>query len=242
MSAVMTQQQLPSMPEPANILDVIARAANDPNTDVSKMEKLLEMYERISSRRAESDFNDAMAMAQSEMGRIAADAVNPQTRSKYVSYTKLDKVLRPIYTRHGFAISFDTADSTKPDHVRVVAYVARGGYSRTYQVDMPADGKGAKGGDVMTKTHASGAAISYGTRYLLKAIFNVAVGDEDVDGNQPKEHISEAQIKNLESLITETSSDRAKFLKYLKVDRLDQILADAYPSVVKLLEAKRVRS
>jgi hypothetical protein len=242
MSAVMTQQQLPAMPEPANILDVIARAANDPNTDVAKMEKLLEMFERISSRRAESDFNDAMAMAQSEMGRIAADAVNPQTRSKYVSYTKLDKVLRPIYTRHGFAISFDTADSTKPDHVRVVAYVARGGYSRTYQVDMPADGKGAKGGDVMTKTHASGAAISYGTRYLLKAIFNVAVGDEDVDGNAPKEQISEAQIKRLEALIAETGSDRAKFLKYLKVDRLDQILTDAYPSVVKLLEAKKVRS
>ena len=48
---------------------------------------------------------------------------------------------------------------------------------------MPADGKGAKGGDVMTKTHASGAAISYGSRYLLKAIFNLAIGEEDADGN-----------------------------------------------------------
>ena len=48
---------------------------------------------------------------------------------------------------------------------------------------MPSDGKGAKGGDVMTKTHATGAAMSYGMRYLLKFIFNVAVGEDDTDGN-----------------------------------------------------------
>ncbi len=51
---------------------------------------------------------------------------------------------------------------------------------------MPADGKGAKGGDVMTKTHAVGAAKSYGKRYLLKDIFNIAIGEEDTDGNVPK--------------------------------------------------------
>jgi hypothetical protein len=49
---------------------------------------------------------------------------------------------------------------------------------------MPADGKGAKGGDVMTKTHAIGAAVTYGKRYLLGMIFNIAVGgDVDDDGN-----------------------------------------------------------
>ena len=44
-------------------------------------------------------------------------------------------------------------------------------------------GKGAKGGDVMTKTHAFGSGTSYGMRYLLKMIFNVAIGEEDDDGN-----------------------------------------------------------
>ena len=35
----------------------------------------------------------------------------------------------------------------------------------------------------MTKTHATGAATQYGMRYLLKMIFNVAVGENDKDGN-----------------------------------------------------------
>jgi hypothetical protein len=47
---------------------------------------------------------------------------------------------------------------------------------------MPVDGKGARGGDVMTKTHAMGSGISYGMRYLLRMIFNLAI-DQDDDGN-----------------------------------------------------------
>jgi hypothetical protein len=239
MSAVIASNQLP---EPANILDVIARAANDPQTDVAKMEKLLEMFERISAKKSETEFNTGMTECQKAMRPVVAKEENSQTHSKYASYADLDKALRPIYTANGFAISYDTADSPKADHIRVLAYVTRGGYSRSYQVDMPADGKGAKGGDVMTKTHAAGAAMSYGMRYLLKMIFNVSVGEDDKDGNEPTEGITESQVADLEALISETSSDRTKFLKYLKVKSLADIPAANYSTVVKLLEAKRSRS
>jgi hypothetical protein len=54
---------------------------------------------------------------------------------------------------------------------------------RRYHVDMPADGKGAKGGDVMTKTHATASALTYAKRYLLLQIFALAIGESDDDGN-----------------------------------------------------------
>jgi hypothetical protein len=243
MSAVITQQQLPGMPEPANLLEIVSRAASDPNIEVAKVEKLLELYERIQAKTAEAQFNEAMTKAQSEIGRIGADATNPQTRSQYASYAKLDSVLRPIYTANGFSLSFDEGDSPKPDHVRVLCHVARGGYTRTYHKDMPADGKGAKGGDVMTKTHAAGAAMSYGMRYLLKGIFNIAVGEEDTDGNAPVgDTLTKEQIANIVALITETGSDKAKFLAYMKAKTLEEIPQTAYSTMVKLLEAKRARS
>ncbi len=167
----------------ASLMEVISRAAADPNTDVDKLERLLGMYERISAQQAETAFNEAMNDAQAELGPIAADANNPQTKSKYASYPKLDKAVRPVYSKHGFSLSFGTAEGAQTDYVRVTCLVShRMGHSRAYHVDMPADGKGAKGGDVMTKTHAVGAAMSYGQRYLLKLIFNIAVGDDD-DGN-----------------------------------------------------------
>lgn len=166
------------------MISMIERAARDPSVDVDKLERLMLMQERMQAKQAESAFNDGMSDAQARMRTIGADANNPQTRSKYASYGKLDKALRPIYTDNGFSLSFDTGNDAPADCVRVLCYVShKAGHSRTYHVDMPADGKGAKGGDVMTKTHAVGAGMSYGMRYLLKMIFNVAVGEEDVDGN-----------------------------------------------------------
>jgi len=169
--------------EAVSFLHMIERASRDPAVDIDKMERLMQMHERMVDKKAEADFNDAMTSCQAETRSIAADANNPQTRSKYASYAAMDRALRPIYTKHGISISYGTEESPKPEHVRVIAYVARGGYTRKYQADMPADGKGAKGGDVMTKTHAAGAAMSYGARYLLKGIFNIAVGEDDDDGN-----------------------------------------------------------
>src|SRR5690242_15797998 len=167
-------------------LAMIEKVAATPNINVDTLDRLLAMQERVMVSNAEEAFNEAMTVCQSEMKSIIADATNPQTRSKYATFQRLDTKLRPLYTKHGFAISFNTAPTDK-EAVRVLAYVSRGRYTRSYQVDVPADGKGAKGGDVMTKTHAVGAAMSYGARYLLKFIFNVAVGEEDVDGNMPKD-------------------------------------------------------
>lgn len=188
MELVPAGAQVPAIPEkPTPTIEIFERLARDKDMDVDKLDKLMQMYERQAARVAEEQFNAAMSGAQRAMRPIAADAENPQTRSKYASYGQLDRALRPIYTEHTFGVSYDSADSPLQEHVRVLAYVTHGGgHARTYHIDMPNDGKGAKGGDVMTKTHATGAAMSYGMRYLLKMIFNVAVGEDDRDGNTVK--------------------------------------------------------
>jgi hypothetical protein len=225
------------------LLAAIANAARDPAVDVEKMRQLFALRKQITDEANEATFNIAMSQAQQEMGRISTDAVNSQTRSKYATYGKLDKALRPIYTKHGFAISFNEGETAKPDYVRVLAYVTHtGGFSRTYHRDMPADGKGAKGGDVMTLTHAAGAAQSYGMRYLLKAIFNVAVGEDDTDGNDATPRISETQIADLEALMSEVNAKRDAFMRYYKIDKLADIPASSYDTVVKSLVAKRKKS
>jgi hypothetical protein len=172
-------------PQSADLMLMFERLASDPNASVEKIERLMALWERGEARKSEVQFNAAMSEAQREMRPVMADAYNPQTKSKYASYEALDRRLRPIYTAHGFGLSFGTADSPHELHVRVTCLVTHAaGHSRPYHIDMPADGKGAKGGDVMTRTHATGSAVSYGMRYLLKMIFNVAVGDEDDDGNR----------------------------------------------------------
>jgi hypothetical protein len=164
-------------------LQMIERAARDPSIDIDKLDRLLQMRERENARVAEKAFNAALAEAQIEMHPVATDSDNPQARSRYASYAALDRAVRPIYAGHGFALSFNTADAPGPEQARIVCDACHaGGHTRRYHIDMPVDGKGARGGDVMTKTHAMGSGVSYGMRYLLRMIFNLAI-DQDDDGN-----------------------------------------------------------
>jgi len=172
--------------EALSVLSMIERAARDPETDVGKFERLVAVWERIEHRRAEQAFGTAMALAQSEAHLVKPNKQNTQTGSMYATYAALDLMLRPIYIKHGFSLSFGTEPIDQPDKVRVVCYVAHaGGFTRVYQADVPADGKGAKGGEVMSKTHAFGSGVTYGKRYLVGMIFNLAftTKEDDDDGN-----------------------------------------------------------
>lgn len=214
-------------PQPDTMLSLIARAAHDPNIDIDKMERLMAMKERMDAKTAEQSFNDAMNAAQAEVRAIGWDKQNGQTHSAYVTYAKMDAFVRPIYIRHGFALSFDTGDSVNPQEVRFLCYAShKDGHTRTYKVDMPADGKGAKGNDVMTRTHAFGSATSYGRRYLLKMIFNIVEAAEDDDGvsaSKVEKAKSQAQLAWEETWNALTEDQREMLIKFSQ--EIIQILA-----------------
>ena len=108
----------------------------------------------------------------------------PANQEPLCPLAAVDRAIRPIYSKHGLFPSFNTAPSEHgPEWVKVLCEVARTATATRakYSIDMPADGKGARGNDVMTKTHATGSAATYGRRYLLMMIFNLSV--EDDDGN-----------------------------------------------------------
>lgn len=240
-----TNQPIAVAGESAALLAVIQRAATDPAVDVAKMERLMQMHDRIMSQQAERDFNAAMSAAQSEIGRIAANKQNSQTHSWYATYAELDRTVRPVYSAHGFALSFNTESCEHADMVRVVCYVSHtAGYTRTYRVDMPADGKGAKGGDVMTKTHAAGSAMSYGKRYLLQLIFNTAIGVDldDDDGNAAAiETINSKQLATLTEWLDSTDANVPAFCKAFKVEQPSQLPASDYACALRMLQEKAKR-
>jgi hypothetical protein len=226
---------------PSELLAMIERIASNPEIPIERLERLLDMQKGVAAKMAETDFDQAMSAAQGEMGRVSADSNNPQTRSKYASYGQLDRHVRPIYTRHGFSLSFGSVPGAAPGMLRVTCRVAhRGGHSREYAIDMPADGKGAKGGDVMTLTHATGAAASYGMRYLLKMIFNIAVGENDNDGNAPTiAKITDSQAADLDALIQEVGANKERFCKFYKIAKLGDLAASDLAGAVAELNRKR---
>src|SRR4051812_14708490 len=105
------------------LMQMAERLATNPDADVSKLKQILDIAREARAEEAEQALNNAMTDAQTEMQPIRADAKNPSTKSKYASFPALDEALRPIYTKHGFALSFDTGETSKENEVLVLCYL-----------------------------------------------------------------------------------------------------------------------
>lgn len=224
--------------------EILMRAAKDPAIDAQKVRELWQIAREIRRDQAEMAFNIAMTACQSEMPVIVGRTKNNQTGSFYAALEEVDRVARPIYTRHGFALSFGTADCPIQGWYRETCTVShRDGYSRERFADLPPDLVGIKGNPNKTGVQGFGSTMSYGQRYLTKLIFNIIIAGEDKDGNNQsgadQQPISKEQVANIEALLTELGKDRKKFLKWAKVDSLEQIVVGAYSETIKTLEAMR---
>lgn len=234
-----TAKELQPVDTATGIVQVIERAAMNPDVDIEKMERLLAMQERILDRNAEAAFAAAMTSVQSKLPTVLRNSDNTQTGSKYAKHEAMAKAIKPIYTSEGFSITFSEGDSTKERHIRIVGILRHSaGHKELHHVDLPLDNAGIKGNVNKTETHATGSTFSYGRRYLTLLMFDVATGDDN-DGNGPSDTITEEQEANLQALIEEVGADKAGFLRYMQVTRLDEIGAKHYKRAVGMLEQKR---
>jgi hypothetical protein len=221
------------------ILSVIARAAADPNTDVDKLERLLAMQERVLLREAEQAFNEAMRAAQEEIKPVLKNKANTETHSKYADLEAVGLAIDPILHKHGFTLSFGTADCPLEKHYRVTCLVSHiGGFSRPYQADVPVDNTGPKGSQNKTMTHGFGSALSYGRRYLKLLIADVATTDDDGRAASRGATIDDAQIVTLQGLASAGGADTEKFCKYFRIGSLPELPAKDYERAFDLLSRK----
>ncbi len=229
-----------AQPEAAtSVIQIIERAASDPNVDVEKWERLIAMHERMEDRAAEKAFNQAKTAAQSEMPAIVRDADNDQTRSKYARLETISDAIDPVITRHGFSTTFSEGVTNRDGHIRVLCDLAHeDGHSKQYHLDVPLDDAGLKGNRNKTPTHATGSTFSYGRRYLKCMVFDVKLKGEDVDGNQPIEYLSPDQIDELIDLAESLGIDREAFCKAHKVSSFDQIAAEHFDAAKRAMHEK----
>lgn len=181
-----TQNTMPAVSaETQAIMQMIEQIALNPQADVEKLRAVMDMKMQMFNRGAEIEFNAAMARAQAEMLPVVRTAYNQQTKSKYALLENIVEQLSPIWTKHGFALSFDTGDCPTAGYYRVMCECTHAaGFSKNYKADLPADMTGIAGSVNKTGVHGFGSTVSYGRRYLTCMIFNIAVKNDDNDGNQ----------------------------------------------------------
>jgi hypothetical protein len=238
--------------QPKSLLETIMSLTENPSFDIEKFDRLIQLQQTIEERQfkmareREQDeqrraYNEAMRLCQADITPVVKNAWNPDTKSEYASYDRVVEAIKPIYTKHGFSVSYSTFRSERENHEGISALVAHsGGHEKTYSVDIPLDRTGKAGAVNKTGTHAFGSTMSYGRRYLALLIFNIPTIGEDKDGNEEEATITEEQAVELRKLMADKRVDEAEFLDYIGVAKLEDIYAKAFVKAKQVLTQRRV--
>ncbi len=169
-----------AIPEADSAVGLFERLARDPTVPVEKLEKLIELQERIMRHNAKAEFDRAFAEMQgdipiiTERGEILVDG---KLRSRFATNEDIQEVLRPILKEYGFALRFrnEVNDNGKQKVVGILSH--RGGHSEQDEFVCPPDKSGGK-----SDIQAMASTRSYGQRYCTIALVNIATRGEDDDG------------------------------------------------------------
>lgn len=214
------------------LLDVIARAARDPNVDVAKMERLVALRQQIAKDEAEVSFKRDMAAIQSELPVILKS-----TKGHNFMYARLediDRATQPLLTRYGFSVSYDS-ELTDRGVVWRCTVSHREGHERTYSVPpLPADKTGSK-----NDVQAIFSAGSYGQRYAFCMAFKIVPRGMD-DNGASTSFITDEQAMRLSDMLNDAeirpgSARLKKFLEWAEADKVAHIQAFRYEACVQML-------
>lgn len=112
----------------------------------------------------------ALASAQAEMKNAKLNKVNPHFKSKYADLAEIRDTVTPALTKNGIAVVQGT-DATDNGLVVFTRLIHSSGQWIESRFPIPYD-----------KPQTMGSGITYGRRYTLSAVCNIAA-DEDDDGN-----------------------------------------------------------
>lgn len=175
-------------------------------------------------RQAKIDFDDALNRCQSAIARIAPNRER-ENGIQWLDYAGLDKVLRPVYSQEGFALVFSDEPSPAPGRMKIRAVLSRGGVSREYFREGPAQAGNSK----MSAADSEASAASRLQRYLVCRIFNIAVGI-DRDEKAPFEEMEPSFVEECVKDILESRDVPELKERYLKATKKAAEFGDKHAS------------
>lgn len=204
------------------------------NIDVAKLEKMMDLHERMLDRNARMSFASSLAEIQAEMPAITQNGEirhNDKLISKYAKLEDINEAVKPMLRKHGFAISFRIKQAD--GKIEVTAILShREGHVEETSIMLPADTSGAK-----NIVQAQGSSVAYGKRYTMCALLNISTRGDDDDA-QSVDIIDLEQAANLDNLIRSTNTDKEAFLGYFRVNDIRNIKVKDYNTALNLLNKK----
>lgn len=154
-------------------LGLMQQALTTPNMDMSILKDMIAMQKEVMAQQAIIDFNNDFSAMSKKIPVIS------HTKKSYsTTYTPLEdivNIVRPILSEFGFSVSFKNEQQEKGFVTITCQLRHKGGHMIENALTLPTEAV-TKG---MNPMQAVGAAISYGKRYTLCGILNIATAADD---------------------------------------------------------------
>ncbi len=217
-------QKLEPQNEMTSMLSIIERVALNPDADIEKMQKLLDMRLQLMNRDAQQAFAAAFAEMQPELPEIAERA--KAHNSKYATLEDINEAVKPILAKHGFGLSFRV--NQESGAIRVTGIIShKGGHSESTEMTLPADTGGSK-----NAVQAIGSSVSYAKRYVLSALLNISTRGEDDDAVQADPAPTVPQLESIKKLLMNSTqkaqdafSEKYGSIAQVKRSQIDSLVA-----------------
>jgi hypothetical protein len=240
MNAVV-QHDLPGVPATEVTPMTMLQLAVTQGADIDKLQKLMDLQERWEANQARKAFDAAMSAAKSEIKPIVKNrevdftSQKGRTNYEYEDFAAIANEVDPILAKYGLSYRHRSKQDGKGLTI-ICKITHRDGHFEETELTAQNDESGNKNG-----IQGIGSTATYLQRYTLKIALGLAATKDDdgnaANGGEPT--LSKEQIADLKAVLTEVGADIPRFLKYLKVDALENIFAKNYDAVLKMAEAKR---
>ncbi len=200
-----------------NFISLMQQALTTPNMDMSVLKDMLQMQKEVMAQQAIIEFNNDFSEMSKNIPVIA------HTKKSYsTTYTPLEdivNIVRPILSQYGFSISFNNEQLEKGFVTITCQLRHRKGHMIENALTLPTEAV-TKG---MNPMQAIGGAISYGKRYTLCGILNIATTADDDNNGFATNAKDEASKKTL------TDDRLSKAIEQVNAGKLTvQQITDAY--------------
>lgn len=214
------------MPTPLQIVQTALQSGN-----VEMYREAVALFKEMDGLAARKAFDNAMADAKAEIKPVVRNATGHNSK-KYADFAAIARAVDPVISRHGLSYRFRT---TQTDKIAVTCILShRDGHFEESTLAGPADSSGNK-----NAIQSIGSTLTYLQRYSLVQALGLAASDDD-DGRQAENvaTITQEQANKIYELIEANGKNRAQFLKWAKVEKVEDIAAEYYESCVAAVTAK----
>lgn len=236
----MSEKNEVQIQQPAEMIMAAVKA----DTDLDKLEKLLELQMKWEENEARKAYHKSMALFKADPPDIYKDKKNLQFGSRYTSLDNLVNVTIPRLGKYGFSHkwNYGKLENGNPSVTCILTHEL--GHSDSVTQDAPPIQSKNKAGQIVTNPIQQVKATQ---TYLKITTFEAITGlvskesncDDDGNAMTDVESVSDKQLHNLRDLIISAEVSEEPICKFFKIEKLEDLPKAQYQKALTIIEARK---